>query len=192
MEGRWSGHVAAAGAAYTRAATPRQAAVSGRVGTSAEVAGGDQRSDRVAGRHQQHLGDGPRAAAGEFGSGEHRDAEQSDRQSPAIRLTPNRVSPPVNRSSTAAMMGDAAISRPVSELEMWRSASDSSSHAAMISKNANASTGRQCLSTGAHAAREERQRQQHGGADRGPRQHQDGHRNALDRDLDQAGTGYPR
>ena len=52
------------------------------------------------------------------------------------------------------MIGDAAISRPVSELEMCRSASDSNSHAAMISKKANASTGRQCRNTGAHAARD--------------------------------------
>ena len=52
------------------------------------------------------------------------------------------------------MIGVAAMSRPVSELEMWRSASDSSSHAAIISKKANPSTGFQCLSTGVHAARD--------------------------------------
>ena len=52
------------------------------------------------------------------------------------------------------MIGDAAIRRPVSELEMCRSASVSSSQAAMISKKAKTSTGCQRLNTGAHAARD--------------------------------------
>ena len=45
------------------------------------------------------------------------------------------------------MIGAAAMSSPVSELVSARSASESSSHAAMISKKANASTGLQCAST---------------------------------------------
>ena len=45
------------------------------------------------------------------------------------------------------MMGDAAMSRPVIELVRWRSASDSSHHAAMISKNANPSNAFQWLRT---------------------------------------------
>ena len=73
---------------------------------------------------------------------------------PGNPLAAESRSPPVSRSSTAAMIGDAAMSRPVSELEMWRSASDSSSHAAMISKKAKTSTGLQYRSTGAHAARD--------------------------------------
>ena len=60
-EGISAGHVAAAGAAYTSAATPRQAAVSWQRRHVGEVAGRHQRRDRVAGRHQQHLGDGPGA-----------------------------------------------------------------------------------------------------------------------------------
>ena len=51
-------------------------------------------------------------------------------------------------------MGAAAMSRPVSELEMCRSASERSSQAAMISKKAKTSTGLQHLSTGLHAARD--------------------------------------
>ena len=47
----------------------------------------------------------------------------------------------------AAMIGEAAISRPVIELVKWRSASESRNHAAMISKKANPSSGFQCLRT---------------------------------------------
>ena len=43
------------------------------------------------------------------------------------------------------MIGDAAMSRPVIELVRWRSASESSHHAAMISKNANPSRAFQWL-----------------------------------------------
>ncbi len=52
------------------------------------------------------------------------------------------------------MMGAAAMSNPVSELERCRSASDSNSHAAMISKKAKTNNGLQCFSTGAHAVRD--------------------------------------
>ena len=51
----------------------------------------------------------------------------------------------MKRSSTAATIGAAAMSRPVIELVRWRSASESSHHAAMISKNANPSRAFQWL-----------------------------------------------
>ena len=52
------------------------------------------------------------------------------------------------------MMGDAAMSRPVIELVRWRSASESSHHAAMISKNANPSRAFQWLRTIVRVCRE--------------------------------------
>ncbi len=40
--------------------------------------GGDERSDRVAGGHHQHLDGGPRAAARQVRTGEHRHTGQPD------------------------------------------------------------------------------------------------------------------
>ena len=102
---------------------------------------------------------------------------------PMMRLEPSR-SPPVNRSRTAAMIGDAAMSRPVIELVRWRSASESSHHAAMISKNANPSRALQWSRTIVHGLPGEGKRQQHGRADGDPGEHKHGNRHALNGDLD--------
>jgi hypothetical protein len=53
----------------------------------------------------------------------------------------------VARATITAMIGDAAISRPVIELVMCRSASDSNAQGTMISIVANATSGRQCRSS---------------------------------------------
>ena len=103
---------------------------------------------------------------------------------PNTRRNPSRCSPPVKRSRIAAMIGEAAISRPVIELVRWRSASDSRNHAAMISKNAKPSSGFQCRRTILGNSARQRERQQHRRTDGGPREHQDGNRHALDGDLD--------
>ena len=103
---------------------------------------------------------------------------------PRIRLAPSR-SPPVSRSSTAAMIGAAAIRRPVIELVRWRSASDSSHHAAMISKNAKPANAFQWFRTMVTVLPRQGQRKQYRGADSDPGEHQHRNRHTLDGDLDQ-------
>ena len=82
------------------------------------------------------------------------------------------------------MMGDAAMSRPVIELVRWRSASESSHHAAMISKNANPSRAFQWLRTIVRVCREKASGSSTAAPTAVRARHQHGNRHALDGDLD--------
>jgi len=73
--------------------------------------------------------------------------------SPIPLWTPIRSRAPVVRAISAPTSGTAAISNPVSELEMCCSATPRSIHGIAISMDANASTGTQCLRTGRSSLR---------------------------------------